>query len=100
MTNNEIVITMLNNYLFNYYDADNIILGYQNNYTPPINNDFVIATNLGLVHNPKNLTGVNSRQNYMHKYTILFSLLSNTKITIASTGLALADVAINFKEYT
>lgn len=165
MTNNEIVITMLNNYLFNYYDADNIILGYQNNYTPPINNDFVIATNLsikqayspnryynatthekvlygyndteyqvdlygknsfiavdalytilksvvasnyliqydagiGIVHNPKNLTGVNSRQNYMHKYTILFSLLSNTKITIAETGLALTDVTINLKEYT
>ena len=165
MTNNEIVITMLNNYLFNYYDANNIILGYQNNFTPPVNNDFVIATNLsikqayspnryynaatqekvlygyndteyqidlygknasiainelytilksvvasnylmqydagiGIVHNPKNLTGVNSRQNYMPKYTILFNLLSNTKITIAATGLALTDVTINLKEYT
>lgn len=165
MTNNEIVITMLNNYLSDYYNLDNIILGFQNNYTPPTHNNFIIVTNLSIkqAYTPnryynettqekelygyndteyqidlygknaiiaidklytilgsvvasnylmqynsgigklkpvKNLTNVNSRQNYMPRYTILFTLLSNTKITVPMTGLGIQDITINNKEYT
>lgn len=57
-------------------------------------------TGIGYVDEPKNLTNVNDRDNYMTRYTLLFSMLANNKITVSASGIALDDITINLKEYT
>ena len=67
-----------------------------------VGSNFLRAYNMGIgkVGEPKNLTRANDRDNYMTRYTLLFTALANTKITVPMSGIGLEDITVNLKEYT
>ena len=67
-----------------------------------VGSNFLRAYNMGIgkVGEPKNLTNVNDRDNYMTRYTLLFTVLANTRITAPMSGIGLEDITVNLKEYT
>lgn len=64
--------------------------------------NFLMQYNAGIgeIKEPLNLTKSNDRDNYMSRYMILFTLLSNTKIELPATGISNTDIKINIKNYT
>jgi hypothetical protein len=167
MNDFQIIWTMITTLLAAYYDSINVFDAYQNNYTLPTHNNFIIITqkDIGkapayplrdfdvltqekiltpfgdyefqvdlyginadtaahILHTyvdssagsnylipyqkgigkvkptPINASRKNDRENYMKRYIVTFTVLNTNIVRIPMPGFGLADVELNYKEYT